>query len=413
MSAQSSAALARMMDKASAKWTKAKDKERRLSSAQIARVYAPRDYYYLTEIVDEVMKDAYERVSDHGRLPANARQLMYDVRREVLNRNARPWSHDSYFTQNLLPAYLRNHPEETKAWDVVYDDRGHFIEPHTERTIGMGTVATRKYIASWHADVITDPEIEFDTAYPTSGPDNRYRDVLFIEKEGFKPLMEAARIAQRFDLGLMSTKGMSVVAARRLVNDLTSKGVRILVAHDFDLSGFSIFHTLGHDNERYQFSAEPDLIDIGLRLSDVTEMGLDGEPVYYKGANVGRLREYGLAEGEISFLLGVSDPDDADGLNGHGQRVELNAMTSRQFIDWLERKFKEHGVEKVVPEDKVLDAAWRRARLFAKASAAVDEIKKSTDNVPAPEGLAERVREVLAKHPNLAWDDAITLLARD
>jgi hypothetical protein len=300
MSAQSKEALARMLGKATAAWTKAKrheGKEHQLSEAQIDQTYYRRDYDYLTEIVDAVMKDAYMLVSDGGRLPANARQIMYAVRREVLKQRDRAWAYDSYFTQTLLPAYQRNHPRETADWDVVYDDRGHFIEPHTGKIVGLGTLAAREYVASWHADVRKDLELEIDTDYPTSGPDNRYRFVLFIEKEGFMPLMEAAGIAERFDLAIMSTKGMSVIAARKTVEELTLKGVKILVAHDFDISGLGILHTLGHDTVRYQFNTAPDLIDIGLRLTDVVAMALDGEPVSYKNANVSKYEEYGAAPG--------------------------------------------------------------------------------------------------------------------
>jgi hypothetical protein len=380
MSAHSKADLARMLDKVGAGWRKAKrqaDKEQRLSARQISRVYYRRDYDYLTEIVDRVMAEAYALVSDNGRLPAHARQLMYAVRDMVLKERGRAWANDSYFTQNLLPKYEREHPDRVANWDVVYDDRGHFIEPHTGKIVGLGTLAAREYIGSWHADIRRDPELlDLDTDYPTSGPANRYCFVLFIEKEGFMPLMEAAGVAERFDLAIMSTKGMSVIAARRLVEHLTVKGCTILVAHDFDISGLCIAHTLGHDTGRYRFKVEPRLIDIGLRLDDIVEMGLTSEPVEYKNANVKKYEEYGATQDELRFLLGVSLPDNVDGRNGAGRRVELNAMTSRQFIEWLERKLAENGVQKVVPDRQTLGAAWRRARAFIQLEKAAKQIRQ-------------------------------------
>ena len=42
--------------------------------------------------------------------------------------------------------------------------------------------------------------------------------MLYIEKEGFDPLIEQAQIAERHDLAIMSCKGMSVTAARELVD---------------------------------------------------------------------------------------------------------------------------------------------------------------------------------------------------
>jgi hypothetical protein len=61
---------------------------------------------------------------------------------------------------------------------------------------------------------------------------DRYRTALFIEKEDFEPLIAAAQIRERFDVAVLSTKGMFTTAARALVERLSRDGVRILVAHD-------------------------------------------------------------------------------------------------------------------------------------------------------------------------------------
>jgi hypothetical protein len=46
------------------------------------------------------------------------------------------------------------------------------------------------------------------------------------------------------------------------------------VFHDFDVSGFSI---LGTSNRRYRFTNDVPVVDIGLRLADVKEMGLESD----------------------------------------------------------------------------------------------------------------------------------------
>ena len=108
--------------------------------------------------------------------------------------------------------------------------------------------------------------------------------MLFLEKEGFTQILEAARIAERYDLAIMSTKGMSVTAARTLVEDLCGKrGLKLLVLHDFDVAGFSIKQTLVTSNRRHYFRHAINFIDLGLRLADVEEMGLDAEPTSNKG----------------------------------------------------------------------------------------------------------------------------------
>jgi DNA topoisomerase VI subunit A len=71
------------------------------------------------------------------------------------------------------------------------------------------------------------------------GPDGLFGAVLFVEKEGFMPLFEATRLADRYDIAIMSTKGLSVTAARRLVDQMCGRyKIPLLVLHDFDKSGF-------------------------------------------------------------------------------------------------------------------------------------------------------------------------------
>ena len=129
-----------------------------------------------------------------------------------------------------------------------------------------------------------DPvEIDPDQLYPTKGPEHRYGTVLFVEKEGFDPIFEAAHIADRFDVAIMCTKGMSTTSARLLLDRLVDRGVeKILVLHDFDISGFSICGTLGTDSGRYIFDNDVPIIDIGLRLSDVDELGLLSRAVHHQ-----------------------------------------------------------------------------------------------------------------------------------
>src|SRR5262249_41538100 len=153
--------------------------------------------------------------------------------------------------------------------------------------------------------------------YPTSGPQNRYRNVIFVEKEGFDELWEFVRLADRFDLGLMSTKGMSVTAARELIDKLSPLVDHIFVLRDFDVWGFSIFGTLGTTNRRYTFKNDMSekVIDLELRLQDIQAMGLEAEKVEVKNpwARRKKLEQHGATQEEIAFL---AQPDD----NGMCQR---------------------------------------------------------------------------------------------
>ena len=100
----------------------------------------------------------------------------------------------------------------------MFDARGSFVEPHTGHEVPLGTLDVRSYLGERPA-IGAAAGVAGGELYPTLGPRHRYSTVLFIEKEGFDPLLQAARIAERFDVAMMSTKGMSTTAARRCWTD--------------------------------------------------------------------------------------------------------------------------------------------------------------------------------------------------
>ena len=356
----------------------------------------------------QVMEQAYLKASSHGTMPANARQIMYAARPLIieLTGKATPWKNSATFTQGLLPDYMEAHPDRCEKWDVVFDDRGHFVEPHTGYRIGVGTLAVRDYIRGWHQNIPRRIAASVSGHVNTKGPALCYRFALFVEKEGFNPLLERARITERYDLALLSTKGMSVTAARQLVEELSEEGVTTLVLHDFDKSGFTISHTLQNDTRRYRFKTKPKVIDLGLRLADVEAMNLDSEAVEYSGDADPRpgLIERGATPAEAAYL--VTGQKDRKWI---GQRVELNAMDARQFLDWLEAKLQAHGVEKFIPADtEVLKTAWRHAWRIQELNKAIKKAAADLPEAPEPpDDLAEHIRAKLADHPALRWDAAL------
>jgi DNA topoisomerase VI subunit B len=295
-------------------FTKAKRqaaRQERLNERQLdeLRKQQARKKMTIREACYAVMKQAYLEASTNGKYPANARQVFYKARPLVLDLCGEFYKNSSTFTQEVLPDYLADYPEATADWDVVYDDRGHLIEPHTGETIGLGTVAVRNYIRSWtngqFAPRAEPPSIRRLIA--TVGPYNRYGAVLFVEKEGFNALLAASGIANRYDIAIQSTKGQTVTAARMLAEHYARQNVRIFVLHDFDKSGFEIVDKYRNSTRRYQYGTRPLITDIGLRLDDIKVLGLEdsGELVTYPskvhpGAN---LRDCGATDDEIRFLV--------------------------------------------------------------------------------------------------------------
>jgi hypothetical protein len=78
----------------------------------------------------------------------------------------------------------------------------------------------------------------------------------------------------------MPSKGMSVTAARMLVDRMCAKyDIPLLTLHDFDIAGFSIGKTVGSDTRRYSFRNRIRVVDLGLRLADVRTLDLESESV--------------------------------------------------------------------------------------------------------------------------------------
>ena len=361
-----------------------------------------------------VMDDAYDKASAGGTLPVNPRQIYYAARRSILLATGADSLESGYFLQTLLPEYQELY--DCDDWDLIWDSRGHFTEPHTRLVVPIGTLQVRQYMGD--RPQLGDPvEMEPDQLYPTKGPEHRYNTVLFVEKEGFDPIFEASHISERFDVAIMSTKGMSTTSARLLLDRLVDRGVeKMLVLHDFDISGFSICGTLGTDSSRYIFKNEVPIVDIGLRLSDIDELGLLHEPFTINKnprSFADTLRRHGATQDEIDFL--IQKPDSFRSFEG--ERVELNAMTSDELVDFIERKFEEHGVSKIIPTDDVLEQHARRMLerhvVLRELDKLLPEIRKRVAETKLPEDLRAHVEELLEENPKLPWDAAVADMMAD
>jgi len=187
------------------KWTKQKTSEIRDRQAFWRRVDAmrKRDKPMTTkDAACAVMEASYMAASAIDTLPANPLQIYYAARGPVLKMTGKEALDSGHIAQRLLVDFIEEHGV---AWNIAWDDRGHFREPHTDHEIGLGTLAVRDYVAR-----LRDPEIKAAeiaaAAISTLGPAGRSGAVLFIENEGFTPILEAARIPERYDIAPMSSR---------------------------------------------------------------------------------------------------------------------------------------------------------------------------------------------------------------
>jgi len=123
-------------------------------------------------------------------------------------------------------------------------------------------------------------------------------------------------------------------------------------------------------------------------------MGLEAEPVTIKDfeSRVDTLRAHGATDEEIEFLK--------------DERVELNAMTSRQMVDFIEAKLTMHGVAKVVPDAGNIEAHARRLteqKLAGKPLSEIcEEIATTAARIALPENIESRLRRSLTARPELS-----------
>jgi hypothetical protein len=101
-------------------------------------------------------------------------------------------------------------------------------------------------------------------------------------------------------------------------------------------------------------------------------------------------------------------------------RVELNAMTTPQFIAWLNRKMAEHGEGKLIPPPEVLrseleqklaanvretitEKILREADLESQISEALGAIER-----PSAADLVEGIEALFKRSPKREWRNHIT-----
>jgi hypothetical protein len=403
------------------KWAKQRKAEERSASNAARREAALRRSHRATirDAAWEVMPAAYLKASSNNQYPAHARQIMYAARGAIQQMTGQPLD-DQYFCQKILPDYLKEHEAETSGWDVAFDARGHLVEPFTGRSVPLGTLDVRAYLAQvegvrsacWEEAPATS---RVRGLFPTCGPGHRFGAIMFIEKEGFLPLFRAVRLAERYDVAIMSTKGLPVVESRRLVDRLCGRfSIPLLVLHDFDKSGFSIVGTLCRTTtRRYAFENEIQVVDLGLRLKDVEAWGLEPEDVFYgKSDPRNNLRKNGATSQEIAFLC-----DAPWGHMYHGRRVELNGFSSGDFVRWIEGKLQQPGIRKVMPGADVLGQAYRRAAEAKIVRGQVEEVVRQAraraQQLDVPPALGEQVRQRLLANPGLAWDQAVQAVVEE
>jgi DNA topoisomerase 6 subunit A-like protein len=312
----------------------------------------------LKDATAAVLEEAWRHTTGNGQLPVGARRLFYAVRSRIPALTSNTFSTDngySYFSQTLLPEYQKERVKEGKEplAGVYYDPRGKIHEAHTGKSMDLGTRDVDSY--------------EF--------PPYTFNKLLYVEKRGQVPLLQAAKIAERYDMALVTEAGFATVAARTLLASGASEAgekYQVFCLHDADYSGYNILRTLREATARMpEHSME--VYDIGLTVEQVMAKGKTPE-TYVRSSTIPEQLMPLLNEPEREWFVGEYLGTTGKKHRYSSKRFELDDLTAPEVIEHIESRLEELGVEpKVIPPDEVL-AEQGKDLYREKARAWVDEV---------------------------------------
>lgn len=267
------------------------------------------------DVILDCMDAAIEKASGGGIYKFSQRQLYYAVRPYVISRLDKEPEYN-YFCK-VLTDYEALYGDIP---NLYRDPRGILYHPHLGEEIPVGTIAVENYIRpSW-----------------------TFNKILYSEKEGFFTILRDAKFPERYDCALLTSKGYASRAVKDLFDLLgdTDEEIYFYCIHDADAAGSKIYETLQGET-----MARPK------RRIKIINLGLDPEEALEMGLEVEKTPDTKRRKPVADYLQDTWK----DWLQEN--RVELNAMTSPQFLAWLENKMEEHGVPKVIPNNAVMKEA--------------------------------------------------------
>ena len=346
------------------------------------------------DVVLDNLNDAIAAVSGDGEYRFNSRQILYHVRPIVLEQTGQELKLSNF--TGIITDYEKEHGE---IEGMYREPRGSITHPHRDETITLGTLMVEEY----------------------ERPAWTFNKLVYIEKEGANEALKDNGWLERHDCALMSSKGFSTRAARDLIDKLAEhdEPITVYAVTDADAYGSMIQQTL-QEGTKARGARKIKIVHLGLQPWEAVEMGLEVENVE-RGDKRKPVADYVLKR-EAEF------PNEAPGgvsweewLQTH--RVELNAMTTPQFIAWLDRRMAEHGTGKLIPPPKVLEAELAE-RIETKVRANIterilreagldDQVAEAIAAIEKPTGavLAEEIEHLFEREPDREWRDHIETIA--
>ncbi|MGA2496915.1 MAG: hypothetical protein ABSH20_04195 [Tepidisphaeraceae bacterium] len=332
------------------------------------------------------LKSGIAMASGNGQYRFSLRQLYYAVRPAVLAELEL-----DALDYNTFSAVITDHEAENGDIEgMTRDPRGTLYHPHLHEEIPLGTEAVENY----------------------QRPEWTFNKCLYAEKEGLLAILKADGWPERNDCALLTSKGYASRAARDLL-DLLGDGdepIEFYCIHDADAYGTTIYQSLVEATAARP-ARKVHVVNLGLEPAEALEMKLEVETFTVDAKRDRAVAEYVPADWKRWLQV---------------HRVELNAMTTPQFLDWLNAKFS-HAAGKVIPPAQVMadrlrqevrtrlrerltDDAIKNARVDERTDEIVEDMAPALAVVVNNE-LTAQVTASLADSPDLLWSQPIKTLA--
>jgi hypothetical protein len=341
------------------------------------------------EVVLDNLDQAIADASGGGEYRFNERQIFYQLRPIVLEETGQPLQIGNF------KAIITDYEAESGEIEGMYrEPRGSIYHPHRGDNIPLGTLTVEDY----------------------ERPIWTFNKLIYIEKEGFSEALKDSGWPERHDCALISSKGFSTRAARDLVDKLAEhdEPVTIYCVHDADAYGTMIYQTF-QEATKARGARKIRIINLGLEPWEAVDIRLEVEDVEERDrhkpvADYVREREDTAPDGESW----------EEWLQTH--RVELNAMTTPEFIEWLDGKMAEHG--KLIPPADVLEAELDEKLEESVRAAITERILREADfqgqvakalkaiNCPSGAVLAGGIGRMFNHSPMREWRDHIAGVVR-
>jgi hypothetical protein len=105
-------------------------------------------------------------------------------------------------------------------------------------------------------------------------------------------------------------------------------------------------------------------------------------------------------------------PETVEGILDYSSRVSSReAYVSSSIIDFVETKFAEYDVTKLIPDEAVMEQHARRIierQLLARAIAKISgEVAEQAKKIELPAALREQIEAAFKEEPATSWDAAV------